>query len=155
PRAPHRDRQRAGARASAVRGRPRRSGAPRRGPGGDESRRRDGHPLDAHVRPQRPSHRRPAALVRRARRCGPGARAGLAVGPAGLAAGPASDRTLGLNRRVAPRPLLGAHPALTLAVLDVIGLAIATYLSVVKLTGGVPVCGPLAGCEQVALSEYS
>jgi uncharacterized membrane protein len=58
-------------------------------------------------------------------------------------------------RRVPARPLFGLHPGLILAFLDVCGLAIATYLSVVELGGGVPVCGPLKGCEQVALSEYS
>jgi uncharacterized membrane protein len=52
-------------------------------------------------------------------------------------------------------PILGVHPGLILAVLDTVGLAIATYLSVVELGGGVPACGPLAGCETVALSEYS
>ena len=60
-----------------------------------------------------------------------------------------------MMRRVAVRPLLGLHPGLILAVLDLCGLAIASYLSVVELGGGVPVCGPLKGCEQVALSEYS
>ena len=39
--------------------------------------------------------------------------------------------------------------------LDLIGLAIAGYLTVVELHGELPVCGPLKGCEQVALSEYS
>ncbi len=58
-------------------------------------------------------------------------------------------------RRSAVRPLLGVHPGVILAVLDLIGLAIATYLSVVELGGGVPVCGPLRGCETVAQSEYS
>jgi len=58
-------------------------------------------------------------------------------------------------RRAEVRPILGLHPALILAVLDVIGLAIATYLSVVEVAGGVPVCGPLKGCETVAQSEYS
>ncbi|HUG31240.1 MAG TPA: vitamin K epoxide reductase family protein [Candidatus Limnocylindria bacterium] len=58
-------------------------------------------------------------------------------------------------RRSSVRPILGVHPALILAVLDVIGLAIAAYLSVVELQGGVPVCGPVKGCEEVALSEYS
>jgi len=52
-------------------------------------------------------------------------------------------------------PILGVHPGVILAMLDVVGLAIATYLSVVELQGGVPVCGPLKGCEQVARSEYS
>src|SRR3989304_5498475 len=58
-------------------------------------------------------------------------------------------------RRVPVRPLLGVHPGLILAVLDLVGLAIAPYLSVVELGGGVPACGPIKGCEEVALSEYS
>lgn len=60
-----------------------------------------------------------------------------------------------MMRRAEVRPILGVHPGLILAVLDVIGLAIASYLSVVELAGGVPVCGPLKGCETVAQSEYS
>ena len=51
--------------------------------------------------------------------------------------------------------LLGVHPALVLAFLDLVGLAIASYLSSVELRGELPNCGPLHGCEQVALSEYS
>jgi uncharacterized membrane protein len=47
------------------------------------------------------------------------------------------------------------HPGVILAVLDVIGLGIALYLSVVELGGGVPYCGPLHGCETVAQSEYA
>ena len=47
------------------------------------------------------------------------------------------------------------HPGWILVVLDVIGLAIASYLSVVELGGGVPVCGPLKGCETVATSKYA
>jgi uncharacterized membrane protein len=47
------------------------------------------------------------------------------------------------------------HPGWILVVLDVIGLAIAGYLSVVELGGGVPYCGPLRGCETVAASEYA
>lgn len=47
------------------------------------------------------------------------------------------------------------HPALILIVLDIVGLAVASYLSVVELGGGVPVCGPIKGCEEVALSQYS
>lgn len=58
-------------------------------------------------------------------------------------------------RRSSVRPILGVHPAIILAVLDVIGLAIALYLSAVELSGGVPVCGPIKGCEDVARSEYS
>lgn len=47
------------------------------------------------------------------------------------------------------------HPGVILAVLDVVGLAIALYLSVVELGGGVPYCGALRGCETVAQSEYA
>lgn len=47
------------------------------------------------------------------------------------------------------------HPGVILAVLDVVGLCIAAYLSVVELGGGVPYCGPLHGCETVAQSQYS
>jgi uncharacterized membrane protein len=35
------------------------------------------------------------------------------------------------------------------------GLAVAGYLTAVKLAGELPACGPLRGCETVALSEYS
>src|SRR5512135_759103 len=47
------------------------------------------------------------------------------------------------------------HPGWILVVLDVFGLAIASYLSIVELGGGVPVCGPLHGCETVATSKYA
>ncbi len=60
-----------------------------------------------------------------------------------------------LTRRTPARRIFGVHPGLILAVLDVIGLLIATYLSVVELGGGTPACGPIRGCEEVALSEYS
>jgi uncharacterized membrane protein len=60
-----------------------------------------------------------------------------------------------IRRRARVRPILGVHPGVILAVLDVIGLGIALYLSVVELSGGVPVCGPIHGCEEVARSEYS
>jgi uncharacterized membrane protein len=49
----------------------------------------------------------------------------------------------------------GIHPGWILAVLDVIGLAIASYLAIVEVGGGIPSCGPLHGCETVAQSEYS
>jgi len=42
-----------------------------------------------------------------------------------------------------------------MTVLAVVGLFVAAYLAVAKLTGGAPVCGPLHGCETVAASEYS
>jgi uncharacterized membrane protein len=58
-------------------------------------------------------------------------------------------------QRVPARRILGVHPGLILAALDLAGLAIAAYLSIVELGGGVPVCGPIKGCEEVALSEYS
>ena len=60
-----------------------------------------------------------------------------------------------LTQRVPARPILGIHPGLILAALDVAGLLIASYLAVVEVGGGVPSCGPLKGCEEVALSEYS
>jgi uncharacterized membrane protein len=60
-----------------------------------------------------------------------------------------------LLRRTPARPLFGVHPGLILAALDVAGLLIAAYLSVVELGGGTPACGPIKGCEEVALSEYS
>jgi uncharacterized membrane protein len=47
------------------------------------------------------------------------------------------------------------HPGIVLAALDLSGLAIAGYLSVVELQGALPYCGPLKGCEEVALSEYA
>ena len=58
-------------------------------------------------------------------------------------------------RRSTVRPILGFHPALILAFLDIVGLAIAAYLTIVEASGGVPVCGPIKGCEEVARSEYS
>lgn len=60
-----------------------------------------------------------------------------------------------MRRRSSVRPILGVHPGLILAFLDVIGLAIAGYLSIVELQGGVPACGVIKGCEEVARSEYS
>jgi uncharacterized membrane protein len=47
------------------------------------------------------------------------------------------------------------HPGWILAALDVVGLAIAAYLSIVELGGGVPYCGALHGCETVAQSKYA
>jgi uncharacterized membrane protein len=47
------------------------------------------------------------------------------------------------------------HPGVILAVLDVVGLLVAGYLSFVELGGGVPYCGPLHGCETVAQSQYA
>lgn len=49
----------------------------------------------------------------------------------------------------------GIHPALILAALDTFGLVVATYLSVVELSGDVPFCGPVQGCAEVAKSEYA
>jgi uncharacterized membrane protein len=60
-----------------------------------------------------------------------------------------------ITRRVPARPLLGIHPAIILAVLDIVGLLVAGYLSVVEINGGVPSCGLIKGCEEVALSEYA
>ena len=60
-----------------------------------------------------------------------------------------------MRRRTSVQPILGVHPGIILAILDLCGLGIALYLSVVELSGGVPVCGPIHGCEEVARSEYS
>jgi uncharacterized membrane protein len=60
-----------------------------------------------------------------------------------------------LTERTPARRLFGIHPGLILAVLDVVGLVIASYLAIVEVQGGTPVCGPIKGCEEVALSEYS
>ncbi len=64
-------------------------------------------------------------------------------------AGPAARQSLW-------RRIRGIHPALVLAALDLIGLGIASYLSVVELTpGGEVQCGPIHGCETVQHSVYS
>jgi uncharacterized membrane protein len=60
-----------------------------------------------------------------------------------------------LAARVPARRIRGIHPGLILAALDTLGLLIASYLTIVELPGGVPVCGPLKGCEEVATSEYA
>jgi uncharacterized membrane protein len=63
-----------------------------------------------------------------------------------------------VTERAAALPRSGRrwpHPGLLLAALDVVGLAIASYLSFVELRGELPQCGPLHGCEQVALSQWS
>lgn len=49
----------------------------------------------------------------------------------------------------------GIHPGLILAALDTFGLVVASYLAVTELSGGVPVCGPLEGCVEVARSKYA
>ena len=43
----------------------------------------------------------------------------------------------------------------TIVTLALVGIVIAGYLAATKLTGGVPVCGPLRGCETVNTSSYS
>jgi uncharacterized membrane protein len=45
--------------------------------------------------------------------------------------------------------------AAVLAAIALVGLAVAGYLTWVKVTGGTVVCGPLGGCETVQTSEYS
>jgi uncharacterized membrane protein len=49
----------------------------------------------------------------------------------------------------------GTHAAFVLMALDLVGLAIAGYLSSVALQGQLPQCGVLHGCQEVALSEYA
>jgi len=58
------------------------------------------------------------------------------------------------------RRIRSIHPAFVLAALDLIGLGIASYLSIVELTpGGAPVCTlgglHIGNCEDVAKSVYS
>ncbi len=60
-----------------------------------------------------------------------------------------------MTRRVPARKMFGVHPALILAALDTVGLLVAGYLSVVEFSGGVPTCGVIEGCEQVARSQYN
>jgi len=60
--------------------------------------------------------------------------------------------------RLAPAVAGGAgerRSGLVIAGLAAVGLLIAIYLLVVKLTGGTPICGPLVGCDTVNSSEYS
>ena len=47
------------------------------------------------------------------------------------------------------------HAGLVLAFLDLVGLAIASYLAITELSGNLPQCGPLHGCQEVARSAYS
>jgi uncharacterized membrane protein len=49
----------------------------------------------------------------------------------------------------------GRRAGLVGAALAAVGLAVSIYLTSVKLAGALPVCGPLKGCEDVALSPYS
>jgi uncharacterized membrane protein len=44
---------------------------------------------------------------------------------------------------------------LVMAALALVATLIALYLAAVKLTGGTPACGVLAGCDTVNTSEYS
>lgn len=39
--------------------------------------------------------------------------------------------------------------------LAIAGAAIAAYLTITRLAGALPACGPLAGCDEVASSAYS
>ena len=44
---------------------------------------------------------------------------------------------------------------LALSVIALAGLAIASYLFVVRVLGEAPVCGPVKGCDTVAASEHA
>ncbi len=79
---------------------------------------------------------------------------GGVTGPLGVAAVTVLPRASGPPPTSGIRAFLH-HPAALLAGLDLVGLTIATYLSTVELSGGLPACGPLHGCEQVAQSEYA
>lgn len=58
---------------------------------------------------------------------------------------------MAVPRRANPR----LRPGLLLVALDLLGLAIASYLSIVALSGDLPYCGPLHGCQEVAKSDYA
>jgi uncharacterized membrane protein len=49
------------------------------------------------------------------------------------------------------RRLIGA----VMSALAVLAVVTSAYLAVVELSGNIPVCGPVKGCETVATSEYS
>lgn len=44
---------------------------------------------------------------------------------------------------------------LVLTAIAAVGLAVASYLLVVRVLGEAPACGPVKGCETVAASEYA
>jgi uncharacterized membrane protein len=46
-------------------------------------------------------------------------------------------------------------PGLAMTVLAGIGIVASAYLTITKLSGTLPVCGPIAGCETVESSGYS
>lgn len=52
-------------------------------------------------------------------------------------------------------PRRGRRVALAMVVLAAASLAIAAYLAYTKLTGGLPACGLIEGCETVATSSYA
>ena len=49
----------------------------------------------------------------------------------------------------------GAVARWAIAALSLTGLAVATYLSVQHVTGGIPACGVSTGCDTVTTSEYA
>jgi uncharacterized membrane protein len=53
------------------------------------------------------------------------------------------------------RHLRHVHPAIILMALDAFGFVVASYLASVELQGELPYCGPLHGCQEVALSQYA
>ncbi len=58
--------------------------------------------------------------------------------------------------RAAWRRARSIHPGLVLAALDLVGLAIASYLSITELTpGGRVQCGIIEGCQRVQDSVYT
>ena len=69
--------------------------------------------------------------------------------------GAEGPRPGGFRDRLPARAQPFWHPGILLAVLDGIGLAIASYLAFVELRGEVPTCAIARGCETVANSQYS
>ena len=76
-----------------------------------------------------------------------------ASSPAAPSSSPAAAGSPGSERLRAAMTAGRSGPAAT--GLALVGLAIAAYLALTRLSGGLPVCGPLHGCETVALSSYS
>lgn len=58
-------------------------------------------------------------------------------------------------RGATTKPLTTWRGVPVMLAIAVIGLAIAAYLTITKLAGGSPICGPLQGCETVDASPYS
>jgi uncharacterized membrane protein len=66
-----------------------------------------------------------------------------------------SARTAAALAEAAAQRHARTWPAVTMAAIAIAGVVISAYLTVVKLSGGQPYCGPIVGCETVNTSPYS